>query len=164
MTGSLCKGWRLFQEKSSTCCGVTLFPFNRNERNFRNIKWYLLVVQLNATKAPSTRIRWIQAANESATFWSCSPQWKFLNTLWIRNRVYAKSGYFFRWCNKIEPSFSPSIFKMVPRAMSSFLYYLDFSFKSYNLCAVQPSIITVHFNYAKRMLHDMRLPSMSNGS
>ena len=32
---------------------------------------------------------------------------------------------------------------MVPRAMSSFLYYLDFSFKSYNLCAVQPSIINV---------------------
>ena len=106
MTGSLCKGWRLFQEKSSTFCGVTLFPFNRNERNFRNIKWYLLVVQLNATifffgtrnrkqtKAPSIRIRWIQAANESATFWSCSPEWKFLNTLWIRNRVYAKSGYF----------------------------------------------------------------------
>ena len=64
----------------------------------------------------------------------------------------------------MEPSFLPSVFKIVPRAMSSFLYYLYFSFKSYNLGAVQPSIITVHFNYAKRMLHVMRLLSMSNGS
>ena len=176
MTGSLCKGWGLFQEKSSTFRGVTLFPLNRNEQNFRNIKWYLLVVQLNATiffgtrnrkqtKAPSTRIRWIQAANKSATFWGSSPEWKFLNTLWMGNRVYAKSGYFLSGdVTRSTPVFLPSIFKMVPRAMSSFLYYLDFSFQSYNLCAVQPSIITVHFNYAKRMLHVMRLLSMSNGS
>ena len=37
-------------------------------------------------------------AYESATFWIHSPRWKFLNTLWIRNRVdvksSAKSGYF----------------------------------------------------------------------
>ena len=33
-------------------------------------------------------------AYESATFWIHSPRWKFLNTLWIRNRVDAKSGYF----------------------------------------------------------------------
>ena len=41
---------------------------------------------------------------ESATFWIRSPEWKFLNTLWIQNRVDAKSGYFFiRRRNKIEP-------------------------------------------------------------
>ena len=47
------------------------------------------------------------------------PEWKFLNTLWIQNRVDAKCGYiyiyiyiyifllfyfFILWCNKIEPS------------------------------------------------------------
>ena len=33
---------------------------------------------------------------------------EMLNTPWIRNRVEAKSGYFFiRWWNKIEPSSSP---------------------------------------------------------
>ena len=36
--------------------------------------------------------------------WIRSPEWKFLNTLWIQNRVDAKSGYFFiRRRNKIEP-------------------------------------------------------------
>ena len=42
---------------------------------------------------------------KSATFWIRSPEWKFLNTLWIRNRVDAKSGYFFYPVTyKIEPS------------------------------------------------------------
>ena len=42
---------------------------------------------------------------ESASFWIRPPELKFLNTLWIRNREDAKSGYFFiRWHNKIEPS------------------------------------------------------------
>ena len=44
-------------------------------------------------------------AYESTTFWIRSPEWKFLITLWIRNRVDAKSGYFFvRRRNKIESS------------------------------------------------------------
>ena len=43
---------------------------------------------------PSTRIRWIRPAYESATFWIRSPEWKFLNTLWIRKFVDARSGIF----------------------------------------------------------------------
>ena len=34
----------------------------------------------------------VNPAYISATFWICSPE--YLNTLWIRNRVNAKSGYF----------------------------------------------------------------------
>ena len=49
------------------------------------------------------------ASGESG-IWIRSPEWKFLNTLWIRNRVDAKSGYFFiRWRDKIEPSSLPWI-------------------------------------------------------
>ena len=49
---------------------------------------------------------------KSATFWIRSPEWKFLNTLGIRNRVDSKSGYFFiRWRNKIEPSSLPWIWQ-----------------------------------------------------
>ena len=76
---------------------------------------------------------------ESATVWICSPKWKFLNTPWIRNRVNAKSGYLFQWRYKIEPSSLPWISKTVPSAILSLLYLMDFSFKSYNVCAVQPS-------------------------
>ena len=44
-------------------------------------------------------------AEESVPFWIRSLEWKFLNTLWIRNRVEAKSGYFLiRWSNKIGPN------------------------------------------------------------
>ena len=40
----------------------------------------------------------------------CSPERKFFNTLWIRNRVDAKSKYsVIRWRNKIEPSSLPQI-------------------------------------------------------
>ena len=47
----------------------------------------------------------VNPAYESASFWIRPPELKFLNTLWIRNREDAKSGYFFiRWHNKIEPS------------------------------------------------------------
>ena len=37
----------------------------------------------------------VNSTYESVTFLICSgsPEWKFLNTLWIRNRVDAKSGY-----------------------------------------------------------------------
>ena len=49
-------------------------------------------------------------AEKSANFLIRTPEWKFLNTLWIRNRVDAKSGYlFFQWRNKIEPSSLPWI-------------------------------------------------------
>ena len=39
----------------------------------------------------------VYPAYESVTFWICSPEWKFFNTPRIRNRVNAKSGYFFQW-------------------------------------------------------------------
>ena len=53
-----------------------------------------------------------------------SPELKFLNTVWIRNRVFAKSGYikifFIRWRNKIEPGryleYCIQDGKLVPRA------------------------------------------------
>ena len=48
----------------------------------------------NPQRFPSTRIRWIRLAYESATFWIRSPEWKFLNTLWIRKFVDARSGIF----------------------------------------------------------------------
>ena len=50
----------------------------------------------------------VNQAHQSATFRIRSAEWKFLNTLWIRNRMDAKSGYIFiRWRNKIEPSSLP---------------------------------------------------------
>ena len=36
----------------------------------------------------------VNPAYQSATFWTRSSEWKFLNTLWIRNRVDAKYGFF----------------------------------------------------------------------
>ena len=50
---------------------------------------------------------------ESTSFWIRSPEWKFFNT--------------------------PRILKTVPSRMLSLLYFLDFSFKSYNVYAVKPS-------------------------
>ena len=83
----------------------------------------------------------VNPAYEFANFWIRSPEWKFLNKLWIRNRVDGYSGYFFfiQWRNKIEAGFLPWIFKMVPSAMFSLLSFLNFSVKSYNLCAVKLS-------------------------
>ena len=81
----------------------------------------------------------VNPAYESATFWIHSPDWIFLNTLGIRNRVDAKSGYiviFFliQWRHKIEPSSLPWIFKTAPCEL--LLLFLNLSFKSYNLCPV----------------------------
>ena len=67
----------------------------------------------------------------------------------IQNHMDAKSGYFFfiHWRYMIEPSSALWIFKTVPSAMFSLLYFFDFRFKSYNVFAVK-SMITVHFNRA----------------
>ena len=52
----------------------------------------------------------VNPAYESVTFGIHSPEWKFLNTPQIGNRVDAKSGYFFiRRRNKNEPSSLPWI-------------------------------------------------------
>ena len=63
----------------------------------------------------------VYPAYEFVTFWICSLEWKFLNMPWIRNRVNAKSGYFFQWHYKIEPSSLPWISKTVPSATLSLL-------------------------------------------
>ena len=58
----------------------------------------------------------VNPANESTTFWIRSPEWKFLNTLWLRNRVDAKPRdiFFIRWRNKIESSSLPRIPRRMP--------------------------------------------------
>ena len=55
------------------------------------LRWLLFF----RTMLPSPRIRWTRHLYESASFWIRSPEWTFLNTLWIRNRVDAKPRYFF---------------------------------------------------------------------
>ena len=55
----------------------------------------------------------------------CSPERKFFNTLWIRNRVDAKSKYFvIRWRNKIEPSSLPQISDTLFKKATSFPCFL----------------------------------------
>ena len=70
-----------------------------------HISGYFLIRNSFFPDAASIHTYPVNPADESATFWIRSPEWKFLNTLWIPNRVDAKPGYFFiRWRNKIEPS------------------------------------------------------------
>ena len=61
----------------------------------------------------------VYTAYESPAFWIRSPEWKFLNTLWIRDRVDAKLGKFtnfnLQW-----------IFEMVPSVMLSHFFGLHF--------------------------------------
>ena len=54
-----------------------------------------LVVCLFVFKLTNSISYSVNPAKESATFWIRFPEWKFLNTLWIRNRVDTKSGFFF---------------------------------------------------------------------
>ena len=77
-------------------------------------------------------------AYESATFWIRSPEWKFFNTLWIRNGVDAKSGYivnefFFSDVTRSSLVLYDREYSRRCRA------YLNFGFRSYGLCAVKPS-------------------------
>ena len=77
-------------------------PYPRIRIFFNRQRFFLRI------RFPSTRIRWIRPAYESATFLIRSPEWKFLNTLWIRKFVDARSGIFLiRWRKKIEPSSLP---------------------------------------------------------
>ena len=55
----------------------------------------LLVVCLFVFKLTNSISYSVNSAKESATFWIRFPEWKFLNTLWIRNCVDTKSGFFF---------------------------------------------------------------------
>ena len=43
---------------------------------------------------PDTALVYWYVSGESETFWIRSSEWKFLNRLWTRNRVDAKSGFF----------------------------------------------------------------------
>ena len=58
--------------------------------------------------------------------------------VWHFRLVGAKSRYFLM--SNVQPSSLPWIFKTVPSAILSLLYFLHFSFKSYNVCAVKPTI------------------------
>ena len=71
------------------------------------------------------------------------PEWKFLNTLWIRNSVDAISGILFlssevtRSSNVLYREYSR---RCLAAMLSLLFYFLDFSFKSWkNMCAVKPS-------------------------
>ena len=55
----------------------------------------LLVVCLFVFKLTNSISYSVNSAKESATFWIRFPERKFLNTLWIRNCVDTKSGFFF---------------------------------------------------------------------
>ena len=62
---------------------------------------------------------------ESATFWICPPEWKFLITLWILNRVDAKLNsdtFLIRWSKKIEPSSLPWILLKMATSLPGSLY------------------------------------------
>ena len=70
-----------------------------------------------------------------------TPEWKVLNTLWIRNRVgrliriLLLLFFFFLSSDKIEPSSSPLIFKMVPSAELSLLGVdLGKRVRNYSVC------------------------------
>ena len=65
------------------------------------------------------RLYTVQITIFNSHFWVLRFAAYVLNTLWIRNRVNAKSGYSFtRWRNKIEPSSLPWILqsKWQPRS------------------------------------------------
>ena len=83
-----------------------------SRHTYPDIFW---IRNLSFLNTASVQTHPVNPAYESATFWIRSPEWKFLNTLWIRNRGNAKFEYFLSG-NKIEPSSLPwilcSVFKM----------------------------------------------------
>ena len=75
-----------------------------------HISGYFLIKNFFFPDSAYVRTYPVNPVCESATFWICAPEWTFLNTLWIRNQIDAKSGFFFiRWRNKIEPNSLPWI-------------------------------------------------------
>ena len=70
-----------------------------------DVSEYFLIRNSSFADSASNHMYPVNLKNETATFWICSPEWKFLNTLWIRKGVDTKSGYFcIWWRNKIKPS------------------------------------------------------------
>ena len=77
---------------------------------------------------------------ESGTFWIRSPEWTFFYPIWIRNRVDAKSRYYFylddlTFVNKIEPNSLPwnQFSRWLLKASWRKLWYLCFLEKSWAL-------------------------------
>ena len=82
----------------------------------------------------------VNPAYESATFWICSPEWKFLITLWILNRVDAKLNpdtFLIRWRKKIEPSSLPWILLKMATSLPGSLYTRRCKLRAvYDSCSV----------------------------
>ena len=117
---SVCCRWRVFSGPSTT------YP------DFLESTTFSLRIRL-----PSTRIRWIRHTNPQI-FFIRSSGWKFLNTLWIRNRGDAKSGYIFLSDDiTISTPVLALIFTCKHNVFASLL--LGPFFKTSNVCAVKPS-------------------------
>ena len=87
----------------------------------------------------STRIGWIRHSNPQL-FESALQSGKFsiryeTGIVWTLNPDY----FLIRW---LQPSSLQWIFKTVPSAMLSLLYFLDFSFKSYKVRAVKRTFLS----------------------
>ena len=90
----------------SVCCRWIVFfgPIHNVSGYFWNLNFFF-------ADSASIHTYPVNPAYESATFFIRSPGWKFLNTLWIRNRADAKSRYFFiRWHNNLESSSGVNIY------------------------------------------------------
>ena len=101
--------WRTIQKK--TCLVYWSASYVFDGMLFEtHVAGYFWILNLSFPHTVSVHMHSRNPAYEFATFWIRSPEWKFLNALWIRNRVDAKSGYFsIRWREKIEPSSLPWI-------------------------------------------------------
>ena len=107
----------------------------------------------SATFSASVHTYPVNPAYESATFWIRSPEWKFLNELWIRNRVDGKFGNFFFSSSDVTRS-RQVIYREYSRwcRAKCFRFFTSKSSVSSLITCVQLNltIITVHFSYAWR--------------
>ena len=84
----------------SVCCRWIVFL-----GHIHNVSGYFWIRNFFFADSASVHTYPANPAYESATFFVRSLGWEFLNTLRIRNRMNAKSGYFFiRWHNNLESS------------------------------------------------------------
>ena len=101
----------------------------------------------------------VNLAYESATFLIRSLEWKFLTTLWIRNRVDAKSGYFLsgdvtRWSPVLYREYcirdgnSVPRFSLLPVKKSTLLFAFFFDFRT-------DSAIILDANFARFTTHSL---------
>ena len=97
------------------------------------------------------------------TYESATLEWKFSNAVRIQNRVDAKSGYFL----SIDVTKSTSVlYRECSRRCRALRYRFFISWTSVLsiITGVELNLvlITVHFNYTKRML-DMYIPRLRSG-